>query len=241
VGRLAEVLHDDLPHPQRQLHHLRPVARMHQHRGVGAGKDPGLDQRDFPAPLLLGRAADQQHLARARRKDRLHGQGGAQGRRPDDVVPAGVAQPGQRVVLGQERDPGLARPGVPREGRGQPGHAAGHHEVVPLQDGGEPLGRLELLVRQLRVRVQEPARVEEFRGKPVHLRLHAFLQGVQDTFSGHDGLLDPVMAACRDNQNSRKIRGNPGHNTMRPQPAQAPRSPRGFPLTSIHLFGICTP
>ena len=78
------------------------------HRGVDAVEGPGSDHEDLAAAALLGRGAQDHDPSAAaprparRRRARAEPGGG------DDVVPAGVADAGQGVVLAQHGD-GRAR------------------------------------------------------------------------------------------------------------------------------------
>src|SRR5262249_54228727 len=71
--------------------------------------------------------------------------------RGDDVVPAGVADPGQRVVFGHDGD-AWPRPGAGNGGakcRRQPAHAALDTEAALGEKFGEPAVRLLLFEAQL--------------------------------------------------------------------------------------------
>ena len=94
------------------------------HRGVHAVEVAGVDQVDLAAAALLrGRA--QQHDGEVELVgDRGQPDGGAERRRGDDVVAAGVADVGQRVVLRAQRDVQRPRPGRRPKGGRQPGDAA---------------------------------------------------------------------------------------------------------------------
>ena len=88
------------------------------HRRVHAGEGAALEHEDLAAAALLGRRAEHAdgepevvgHLGQR--------QAGPDGGRGDDVVAAGVAHVGERVVLGADRHDELARPG-PRLERGR--------------------------------------------------------------------------------------------------------------------------
>ena len=81
------------------------VEGMEHHGGVDAGEGPGLEELDLAPAALLGGRADE--LDRPDDGVALPRQGeeGAERPRRDEVVPAGVADLGQRVVLGEDGDP----------------------------------------------------------------------------------------------------------------------------------------
>src|SRR2546427_202317 len=93
--------------------------------------------------------------ARERERAERHGQGHpracARGR--DDVVAAGVADAGQRVVLGHDRDRRSGPSAVDRraERRGEPAHGALDPGAVLGEELGEPRVRLLFLERELRM------------------------------------------------------------------------------------------
>ena len=81
------------------------------------------------------------------------GQGNARGRRShaEHVVPAGMSEHGQSVVLGKKGDMGgLARTGGGMKGRGHAEQSAFHREAVRFQKVGKAGGRPEFLIAQFR-------------------------------------------------------------------------------------------
>ena len=101
VTGLAEVLHRQLAHPQGQLHHLCPVARVDQHGGMRPVEDAGFHQGDLAAALL-------EHVGNS-------GPGAVDGAGEvgvDDGLPA-VPIPRQPVPDVRARSDRRAGPGVP--------------------------------------------------------------------------------------------------------------------------------
>ena len=74
------------------------------HRHVDAVEGAPLEQQDLAAAALLGRGADDPHGHAEVVGHGGQGQARADGGRGDHVVAAGVADPGQRVVLGADGD-----------------------------------------------------------------------------------------------------------------------------------------
>ncbi len=138
------------------------VGRVRHQRDVGVAEHPGLDQAPLAHADLLGRAADHdqaQRRAGQRRRERL---GREQARGSGQVVAARVADPGQRVHLGEQRRT-QRRPGVApaRDERGRhPGHARLHREAEAGEQRPIALARGALLERELRV-LGHPARERE--------------------------------------------------------------------------------
>ena len=98
---------------------LEPVLGpgVDHHRGVGAVERAALEQEDLAPAALLGRRAEH----RDRQPDvvghRGQGHARADGGGGDEVVAAGVAHAGQRVVLGADHDGQGARTGPSRAAR----------------------------------------------------------------------------------------------------------------------------
>ena len=126
---------------------------MHHHRRAEAVEEARLGHRDLAAATLLGRGAD--NLDRS-----VHvGDGPAQGdpgaHRPgaDQIVAAGVAQPRQRIILGQDANDWLTTTIGCDEGGIEAGDAALDLEAVLLEFVGQCRHRLVLLECDLRVGV----------------------------------------------------------------------------------------
>ena len=83
--------------------------------------------------------------------DRGQGQAGADGGGGDDVVPAGVTDVGQRVVLGAHRHHELPVAGAGLESRRQVVHAFIHRQPARPHGLGHRVGRRRLLEAELRV------------------------------------------------------------------------------------------
>ena len=153
VVDLEERCRDDGPDrdvPRRGVRH---------HRGVSALEGAAFQQAYLPAGaqhLLGGRAhhRDGQTCVVSHRSCADARAGGA---RRDDVVPAGVADAGKRVVFRADDD--VQRAGALRraERRRQAADAGFDGEASGVQRLLQPAGRLLLLVAQFRVRVDAAA------------------------------------------------------------------------------------
>ncbi len=152
VRRLA--VEDDTPLLDRERARRVVVVRrrVDHHRGVDALERTRVDQVGLAATDLLGRRAEHREPEPA-----LDGQGaecgtGAQGGGRDHVVPAGVADLGQGVVLGADHQvrSGRADPGSER--RGEAVRRRLDLEAVPAEEVDAPLGGSVLVVGELRVR-----------------------------------------------------------------------------------------
>ena len=106
-------------------------------------------------------------------------QPGAHRRRADQVVAAAVAQPGQGVVLSQNRHP-RPRRALPAElGFEGGGHARGAHlhgYARGLQQSRQPLGGLDLLVADLGVGVNPVGGLDQFGGPALDRFTNALLE-----------------------------------------------------------------
>ena len=109
---------------QRPAVDVGPIAGVVQQGGVEAVEQAVLDHRLLAAAAFLGRAAEEDDLARQLVGDRRQGDRRADARRGHRVVAAAVAEPRQGVVLGEDADPRArrrhdrpaARPGSPSRG-----------------------------------------------------------------------------------------------------------------------------
>ena len=81
------------------------IAGVEEQGGVDPGEQAILDHRRLAAPPLLGGRPEEDDLARQLVRDRGERDGGTDARRGHRVVAAAVAEPGQRVVLGEDPDP----------------------------------------------------------------------------------------------------------------------------------------
>ncbi len=127
------------------------IEGVEHHRGVDASEGTGVEQPDLAAAALLRGRADEIDRAREgialprEREER------AQRAARDEVVPAGVSDLGERVVLGEDGDlRPCAAADARAEGGGEAaeapldGHARGLHGL------GDPRGGAVLLVTKLR-------------------------------------------------------------------------------------------
>ena len=83
-----------------------PLCRpgVHHHGGVDAAEGAALEHEDLTAAAFLGGSAEHADGEPEFVRHRGQGQSGPHRRGRDDVVPAGVADGGQRVVLGAHGD-----------------------------------------------------------------------------------------------------------------------------------------
>lgn len=118
-----------------------------------AGAVPGFD--DLAAAAFFGGRSDRQHRAgligqRFPRRDCR-----SEARSGNEIVPAGVAESGQRVVLKQQRDTRVVtRTGSTNKRRRHSGDAAVDGDAVLLQFSAQAVGRTVFLESGLRVGVQ---------------------------------------------------------------------------------------
>ena len=139
------------------------------HRGVHVVEEAGVDQVDLAAAALLGGRAEQRHGQVELVGDGGQPDGRAQRGRGDDVVAAGVAHVGQRVVLGAEAPRAAIRTrAVARNAVGRPATPRSTSKPAGLGGGGDRLGALELLVAQLGVGVHEVAELDEVAAGVAH-------------------------------------------------------------------------
>jgi len=133
---------------------------MRRERGDDVVEGTGPKQVDLPAAMLLGRRADELDA-----NGQVPGRGGHQERagvgHRDQVVPAAVADPGKRVVFGQQRDRLPRRTGVGAERRRQSPVCALDGVTVRLDECADPLGRAVLRVRELGIGVDRSGQPDE--------------------------------------------------------------------------------
>ena len=127
------------------------------HGGVDVLEGAAVQHEDFAAAPLLGGRAEHPHLQAYVVGHRGQGQPGPHGARRDDVVAAGVAHVGQRVVLGAHGDDQVAvtRPGL--QCRGDVVDAFGDREPARTERLGHGVGRPGLVEAQLGRRVDRVA------------------------------------------------------------------------------------
>ena len=151
MGRNAVVRGVDLVHGDRPHGGQVPVRRVDHQGGVDTVEGPGAEQELLaPATLLRRRTHDPDPAAELlgqprQRQPRPESGGG------DHVVPAGVAQTGERVVLAQHGDQGALRPDVGDEGRVDPEGVRGRIQPGLRQCGDEDVVGMVLLEAELRV------------------------------------------------------------------------------------------
>ena len=137
---------------------------VHHHREVDAVERARADQVDLAAAALLGRCPEDGDPQPGLIGDRGEGEPGADRRRRDDVVPAGVPDTGQRVVLRAHHDVRTGSAGARRERRRQAVGAPLDAQPARLEQVGAPARRADLVVRQLRVGGDGVRQPDEFVG-----------------------------------------------------------------------------
>ena len=159
----------DLDLRQRQRARTRDVDRagMQHHRGGDVVERSGVEQQHFSAAGLLGRCAEQHDRQAELVGDVGQRQRGADRRRGDDVVAAGMSDPRQRVVFGADADHQRAAAELGAERGVQPAGGSGDLEAV-LGDQRLRLGAaLELGERQLRLGVDGVRQLDQVATAPV--------------------------------------------------------------------------
>nr|WP_201791094.1 hypothetical protein [Nesterenkonia sp. PF2B19] len=116
----------------------------HQGHGVVVKAAP-LQHEDLAAAVLLRGGADDLHGETELVRDGGQSDGGADGGGGDDVVPAGVADLGQRVILGADPDDKVAGAVPGGEGGGQVRHRCGDGESGVGELVAQPGGAAVLL------------------------------------------------------------------------------------------------
>ena len=150
-----------------------PRTGVNHQRRADILKRARLDQPDFAAAALFRRRAEHPHAALD--SGRIERRGCAQPRRRpgnrNQVVPAGVADLRQRVVLAEDADPRPLAAALRGERRLHPVGAAPHREAARFEKVGQRRVRVTLLVVLLRVRVNVQAQRAQ-RGRGVLDRFH---------------------------------------------------------------------
>ncbi len=155
VGDLERLGGEDL---RRQ--HVGWAGMDHQ-REVLVGEDTGVDQCLLAVAALLGRRPDHAHPQPDFVGDRGEADRRTKRGRGNDVVPARVANLGQRVVLGDDGDVQRPRTARADERRFEPAYWRFHRVARFRQFIHEPSGGQPLLVGELRVGVDSVAELDE--------------------------------------------------------------------------------
>jgi FAD:protein FMN transferase len=161
-GSTAERRDDTLRGERRVREHVA-VERMEHHRGVDAFERARLEQADLAASVFLGRCPEELDRAldvrgvpreREERTDRRPG---------DEVVPAGMTDLGQRVVLGKQGDPGSpSRAHAGAEGRLHSAERAFDRDFCHVFDElRDPAARLLFLEAELRMLVDATRKCDQ--------------------------------------------------------------------------------
>ncbi len=161
------------------------AGRVDHERGVDALERAPAGEQDLPAASLLGRRAHHDHPSAQLLGQRRGGQAGAEAGGGDDVVPAGVPDPGQRVVLAQHRDRRAGGAGSGHERGVEPVRRPLHLEALVGEDAGEEVVGELLLVVQLRVGVDLVRGIHEEAAASLHRLSQALLGGDEVGGGGH--------------------------------------------------------
>ena len=146
-------------------------------RGVDAVEGPPPRHELLAAAALFGGRSEDADPARRAVRETGEGEAGADARRRDQVVPAGVADLRQRVVLRQQRHAGAAiRSELGLEGRFEAVGTALDLQPGALQGSGEERRGVELLESELRVRVDGVGEFEQLGPHRVHGGARFFFQ-----------------------------------------------------------------
>ena len=170
VGRRARVAGVEPLHRHRVEHPELVVGGVHHHGRVGVGERARPKHDLLASPALLGGGSHDGHPPAG-----LAGQGGqgeacAQARRGDDVVAAGVADPGEGVVLAHHRDHrSVTVAGAGLEGGVEAVGVALHGQAVVGQHLGEQVVRMLLLEAQLGPGVDAVRHVEQLGSQAIDL------------------------------------------------------------------------
>jgi hypothetical protein len=150
---------------ERERRRLRHVEGrwVHHHRGVHAGERAALEEQDLAASALLGGGPDDAHREADLVRDRRRRDARARGEGGDQVVATGVADVGQRVVLGADRHVQRSRAGTRDEGRRQIADAALDPEPRRVESLGDPGRGALLLEGQLGLPMDATAECEQGR------------------------------------------------------------------------------
>jgi hypothetical protein len=169
VGRPTVVLHVDRVDGDRLHPPQVVVGRVHHHGGVDRVEGAAADHELLAATALLGRRPQDGEGAAQRLGDGGRRQPGTESGRGDDVVAAGVADPGKGVVLAAHGDGGTVGTDAGVEGGGHVVRAPFDGEAFVVQHPGEQLVGMVLLEAQLRALVDAMRHVEQGRGEPFDL------------------------------------------------------------------------
>ena len=160
--------------------HQVHVGRMHHHRRVGLLEGAEPRHQLLAAVTLLGGRAEHAHHAGQARAELGQRDGRAITGGGDDVVAAGMADAGQRVVFREDRDGRavlLAELGGISGGQAE-GFAA-HRDAVAGESIGEARRGLEFLQRQLGFAVDRMAQTEQLVAHGIDRRNDIFFQQFQ--------------------------------------------------------------
>ena len=138
------------------------VAGMHHHRRVDALERAFARHQLLAAAAFFGRCAKKAHTAGQLVAQLGESQCRAQPRCSDQIVAAGVADPGQCVILSQDRDARRIRSAeLALESGVQAVGAACYGEAMPLHRLGQPHRCLLLVKSQLRLGVNRPRNADQ--------------------------------------------------------------------------------
>lgn len=203
VGRLSGVSHIEVG--DRQAGRLQSIVgpRVDHHGGVDVVEGAPFEHHHLAAPALFGRGADDPDRHAQFVGDGKEAEARPDGRRGDDVVPAGMPHIGEGVVLGADGEDQWAGSGLGDEGGGQIGRPGGHGESTTLQGRGSQRRRPNLLVGELRMVVDVVTQTEQLGqvgvdGCPCHGLCLTRVRGTDIRHAGSsDGVLGAVVLVAR--------------------------------------------
>jgi hypothetical protein len=165
VSRRAAEGELDLGGGERGMHEHVAIVGVIHHGGVDVFEHAGFEQAHLAAAAFLRRGADELDAARrggAARGSREREEGAERAGR-DQVVAAGVADLGQRVVLGEDRDLGMAAADARSKCRRQAAERALDRQALGLDRLAQPRGGAVLFEGELG-RFVQPIREGHERG-----------------------------------------------------------------------------
>ena len=124
---------------------------MHHHREVRAVEGAGVDEVDLAAATLLSRGTEHRHAQAGLVGDGSQGDPRSNRGRGDDVVPTGVADSGQGVVLGADDELRPRRPCPSGERGGEPVRTPLDVEPSLFEQVSASSSSAYLLVGELRI------------------------------------------------------------------------------------------
>ena len=153
VRGFAQEFHIEVDHGKHERVDLVAVAGVIHKCGVDALECAALHEVDLAIAALLRGATDESHAAADAIERVTDGEEGSDRGRSHQVVPAAMSDPGQRVVLAEDRDQRTTGAGLGEESRLEARGPALDRDLLRLQVIRERGRRKAFLERELRPRV----------------------------------------------------------------------------------------